>query len=239
MVTVSYAALCRSLSRERLAGYSLETDQDSADAVARYQWNLALASAMHPLLHLVEIAFRNAIFDAGVEANARRPYRTRVIPCWLDAVPSLLAPREQADVDEAVLRLGNTPRRLTPGHLVSHLGFGFWVRLCNRPYEQGRAAGPQLWPTAAKRFPGCPRHLRTRPDLGRAYSDTRDFRNLIAHHQPIWDRNPVEAYASAVERLSWLNPSLAKAADELARVRAIHDGGPAGFRADSVRIMVI
>lgn len=55
--TVTYAAVCRSISRERLGAYSLATDTDSVDAVARYVWNMALCAAVIPTLHLVEVAF--------------------------------------------------------------------------------------------------------------------------------------------------------------------------------------
>jgi len=109
---------------------------------------MALAAAVTPVLHLVEVAFRNALYAAGVEATATRRLRWRTVNCWLDAIPSLLEPREERDVAEAVQRLGKSSRRHSPGHLVGQLGFGFWLRLCNRPYEHGRASGPQLWPAA-------------------------------------------------------------------------------------------
>jgi hypothetical protein len=145
VASVTYAAVCRGLSKERFAGYSLTTDSDSVDAVARYVWNMALCSALWPALHLVEVAFRNAIYAAGVEATAHRRLVTHTVPCWLDAQPSLLQRAEERDVSEAIMRLG-ARRRHTPGHLVGQLGFGFWVRLCQRPYEQGNTSGPQLWP---------------------------------------------------------------------------------------------
>lgn len=149
---VSYRSLVRSLSRERFQAYSLESDKDAVDAAARYLWNMALGAAITPVLHLVEVAFRNAIYEAGCEATAHRQLRTGTVPCWLDAVPTLLEPREAADVATAIRRLGTNPRRHTSGHLVGQLGVGFWTGLCERPYEHGRPSGPQLWPKAIKRF---------------------------------------------------------------------------------------
>lgn len=237
--TVTYAALCRSLSRERLAAYSLETDKDSIDAVARYQWNMVLAAAVTPVLHLVEVAFRNAVYAAGVQTTAGRPLKWRTIPCWLDAIPSLLEPREERDVAEAVMRLGKNPQRHTPGHLVGQLGFGFWLRLCNRPYEHGRASGPQLWPTATKYFPGCPRGSRNRADISRAFGEVRDFRNLVAHHQPIWDRDPLGHHRLALQRLGWLNPSLAAVAEELSTARKVYEDGYEPYRLALARCVTI
>jgi hypothetical protein len=232
--TVSYASLCRSLSRERIEAYADAGDADVADSVARYQWNMALAAAVTPVLHLVEVAFRNALYDTGVQTTDGRIGGTRRVASWLDAVPTMLEPAEERDVNEAVERLGSARRR-TPGHLVGQLSFGFWVRLCNRPYEQGRQTGPRLWPTAVKSFPGCPRALRNRTDIRNAFAEIRDFRNLVAHYQPIWDRDPVASHGRAIELLAWMNPSLAAVADEQSPMKAVFDAGPGVYREASVR----
>lgn len=229
MASVTYAALCRSLSKERLAAYSLPTDTDSIDAVARYVWNIALYAAVTPVLHVTEVAFRNAIYSAGVETTSRRALATRNVPCWLDAVPSLLQPAEQRDVADAITRLGPR-RRYTPGHLVGQLGFGFWIRLCQRPYEQGNTNGPRLWPDALKRFPGMPRAQRSRAEVWIAASRVRDFRNAVAHHQPIWDRHPIDEHRHALELLRWLNPSLASVAEQAATAETVYNGGPSAYR---------
>lgn len=234
---LSYRDLVRSLSRERFQAYSLESDKDSVDAAARYLWNMALGAAITPVLHLVEVAFRNAIYEVGCEATAHRHLKAGTIPCWLDAVPTLLEPREAADVATAIRRLGTNPRRHTAGHLVGQLGFGFWTTLCERPYEHGRTSGPQLWPKAIKRFQHAPKTDRHRAGIRRALVEIRDYRNLVAHHQPIWDRNPVRWHARAVEVLGWMNPDLAAVARHLSPLEAVSNAGPAAFRADAERIV--
>lgn len=75
---ISFVLLAKSLSHNRLAAYSLPSDQDSADAIARYLWNLALCAAMHPVLHTLEVAFRNALFDVGTEVTIKRAFATRI-----------------------------------------------------------------------------------------------------------------------------------------------------------------
>jgi hypothetical protein len=238
VATITYAAVCRSLSKERLAAYSLTTDSDSVDGVARYLWNMALCSAITPALHLAEVAFRNAIYSAGVETTANRNLSTWTVPCWLDAVPSLLQRAEERDIAEAIIRLGSR-RRHTPGHLVGQVGFGFWVRLCQRPYEQGNTKGPQLWPTALKRFPGLPRALRARTHVWKAASEIRDFRNLVAHHHPIWDRQPVAAHRRALDLLRWLNPTLAAVTEQASRAEAVYYSGPNAYRAFAASVLTI
>jgi len=234
MPTITYAALCRSLSRERLAAYSLDTDQDSTDAVARYQWNLALAAALGPGLHFVEIALRNALYLTGQQTTAGRIQGYRQVRCWLDAVPSFLEAAEQRAVQDAILRLG-VQRRRTPGHLVGQLGFGFWVRLCNRPYEHGRPSGPGLWPAAVRHFPGCPRKQRTRHDIYTALAGVRDLRNQIAHHQPVWDRDPVALNERVLEVLGWMNPSLGSAVRNRSLVEPVFAAGLAAYRTPTQR----
>jgi hypothetical protein len=191
---------------------------------------MALSAAFGPILHTLEVAFRNALFEIGNEATAGRTVRTRAVNSWLDATPSMLGTREERDVIDAVVRLGKSRRRLTPGHLVGQLGFGFWVRLCDSPYEQGNAAGPGLWPLATKRFPGCPRTERTRATIRAAFSQIRDFRNDIAHHQPIWDKRILETHQRAIDLLTWMNPRLGAVSGNLSEVRQVFEGGPQPWR---------
>lgn len=99
---------------------------------------------------------------------------------------------------------------------------------CRR--QHGRASGPQLWPAATKRFPNCPRARRNRSDIGQAFSELCEFRNRIAHHQPIWDRDPLGRFHSALERLGWMNSSLAAVARDLSCVETLHREGLDAFR---------
>jgi len=225
---ITCAVLSKSLSHNRLAAYSVTSDRDSSDAVARYLWNLALSAAMQPVLHTLEVAFRNALFDVGNEATAKSPFSTRIVPSWLDAKPSMLASQEEADVTEAVQRLGKNPKRHTAGHLVGQLGF--WIRLCDSPYEQGRPNGPALWPLAVKRFPNCPRSERTRVRIRYAFDEVREFRNRLAHHQPIWDTSVLDMHVRAIERLRWMNARLAAVTQHYSQLVAVYNAGPAAWR---------
>ncbi len=123
------------------------------------------------------------------------------------------------------------PRRWTHGHLISRLSFGFWVRLCDSPYEQGNAKGPRIWPAAGRRFPACPKSKQNRADIGRAFGELRDFRNIIAHHHPIWDRDPVGWHAKAIERLRWMNPGLAAAVRQNSTLELIYSAGHRPYHA--------
>jgi hypothetical protein len=146
------------------------------------------------------------------------------------ATPSMLGTREERDVLDAIARLGRSRRRLTPGHVVGQLGFGFWVRPCDSPNEQGNAAGPGLWPLATERFPGCPRTERTRATIRAAFSQLRDFRNDIAHYQPIWDKRVLETHQRAIDLRRWMNLRLGAVTEHLSEVGRIFHRGPQAWR---------
>ena len=204
---ISHPCLLAALSAPRLGAYSIAADRTSTEAVARYLWNLAIGAALWPAIHLLEVSVRNAIHQVGTEHNGHRlPPSTSVI-CWLDA--GLLEEKEAKEVEKAKERLG--PGRRTAGHLVAELTLGFWVRLCNRPYEHGRATGPGLWPRTARLFHHCPRSLRNREHIRRTLENALDLRNRIAHHHPLWDRRPDKRMRETLEVLGWLHPAIATA----------------------------
>jgi hypothetical protein len=237
--TISYAHIVRALSPNRLAAYSKTYDHDSVDAIARYLWNMALGAALTPVLHLVEVTFRNALYEAGRQTTAKATFRNGIVPCWLDAKPSLLLPAEERSVAEAITRLGRNPARHTSGHLIGQLGFGFWVRLCQRPYEHGNKSGPQLWPTAIHRFPHVPKKERSRPCIHDAFSELRDYRNNVAHHQPIWDRKPLEMHGRSVEVLGWMNQHLASLVRARSPFEAVFHAGHQAFRQEAEQALII
>lgn len=235
---MTYRSLCGSLSPERFSAYSLDTDRDSVDAVARYMWNTALASAFLPVLHAAEVAFRNAIYRHGcVTTSGQISQYGQVANCWLTAAPSLLQAAEARAVTEALTRLGAGKRRA--GYLIAQLSFGFWVRLCDRPYEQGRP-GPQLWPSAAKaRFGYAPKDKRNRTDIRNAFDDVRTYRNLAMHHHPLWDRNPLATHDKVIELIGWMNPSLAATVKATSLLPHVVARGYAGYRTEAEKLVGI
>lgn len=206
--------------------YSPQKDRDSVDAVARYFWNMALASALLPSIHILEVCVRNALFDVGVKQTRGRTLIFRSVRCWLDA--GLLEQRERDEVEKVTRRL--TPGRQTPGHLIGELSFGFWIRLCDSPYEQGLRSSVPLWPEAGKRFHYCPRPVRDRKNIRARLAHLADFRNRVAHHHPIWDRRPDKRHKEIIETIGWMNPNLAAGVRETSNVQTLYDAGHAAFR---------
>src|SRR3954466_6826089 len=101
----SLAAIERALSKQRLDAYATAADRDGVDRVARYMWNVALASALQPSLHVFEVTLRNAIYNASLKLVDTSGLRMPDVQCWLDAEPTLLYSREKEDVDRAKSQL--------------------------------------------------------------------------------------------------------------------------------------
>lgn len=229
---LSYRALQRALSPERLAAYADLTDVDELDGMARYLWNGALAAALVPALHALEVTLRNNFFTASRQVVNEEGLKFSEVRCWLDAKPSLLYEKEAVNVEQAkeLIRRGGRP--LTAGRLISRLSFGFWVALCRSPYEQGRPSGPGLWPALTLRaFPFLPKEHRSRTRIFARLDELRELRNRVFHHDPIWDRDMERAHSRIIDTISWMNHGVARAAAELSTVASVSTEGPESFRA--------
>jgi len=228
---VSYAALERVFSAPRLQAYGAPSDRDEGDRVARYIWNLALANAMQPALHSLEVAFRNELVRAANRITATRKFKTAQIQSWLDASPSMLMDHERQKVLDAKERLGNDPRTWTEGHLVAKLDFGFWVALCRDSYADTRGGGPRLWPRALDHaFQKRPPSVTTRAEVYHRFDRIRKFRNRVAHHEPIWDRDYLGQHEYVLESLAWMSPKLADALRMMSPGPEVFKAGAGAYR---------
>ncbi len=210
---------------------------DTTESLARYLWNLALGQALHPALHALEVCFRNQLNRAATKLTASRGFATIAIPSWLDADPSMLMTNERDKVEKAKARLVD-PRTHTEGHLVAKLDFGFWVALCRDSYSDTRAAGPRLWPRAiAMAFPAAPASLTTRADIWHRFDPIREYRNRVAHHEPIWDRDYLKQHDTILESIGWMSPKLEAVTRALSPGSDVFARGHQAFRPHAEHIL--
>ena len=233
---LTLGSLRRALSPQRLNGYADAADVDELDAIARYLWNMALAAHLQPVMHVLEVTLRNAIFDMSRKLVDESALNMPDIRCWLDAAPSLLYDHERDEVRTAKSHLGVEPERRTPGHLVAKLSFGFWVQLCSRVYSNLRAGGPKLWPAGLSvafpyRFPAKSQPSHTeREILFQRLDGLRALRNRAAHLEPIWDRDAMRGYEMACETIGWMNPRVAEATRVTSDFPSVYEAGPVAYR---------
>lgn len=193
------------------------------ELVARSLYNMALAEALYPALHNLEIGLRNRV-DAVVGAHYRPGTPGQIgsdgLPeagCWLDERAGVLARWEAAEVARVKRGLLASRKSITPHRLIAGLSFGFWTGLFTRAYEIGPrsafvvGAAPTLalWPRHLRAiFPHVPRRLATRAHVYGSLRRLAALRNQVFHHRPIW-RLPLDVlHADALNAIGWISPDL-------------------------------
>lgn len=119
-------------------------------------------------------------------------------------------------------RLKGSRVPLTPGRLVAEMSFGFWTYLFDSDYGYVSPKTPGLWPRLLNDvFPNLPDPQtvpRRRRDFAVRLAAIVRLRNRAFHHEPLWkDSDLDQKHAMVVETISWMNPAVARALQELDR----------------------
>jgi hypothetical protein len=172
--------------------------------------------------------------SATPDANGRAP-----LQCWLDApaAASRLRPYEVRRVEEARAdcekALSKKPRpqpgvprpRVTAGHVVASLTFGFWSRLLHDDYANWRQPDHYLWglPDLPDRaFPHCPMIPGTRRrEAHRVFTEIKEFRNRTFHHERILQHGTVDFYDGTLAAVAWICPATAATLRQQDRPRVV------------------
>lgn len=171
------SALQTYLSHPRLSSYMKEAESNPNLALRLYRWNAQLCEALYIPSQMVEIGFRNRL---------NQVLASRFSPSWplQYASSSLQALPNQAKdlIKDAAENL--RPEVRTVDRIVAKLTIGFWCRMLDRRYQNVLwQKGLHYW------FPGMSEdvHLSEFQDW---MATIRDFRNRIAHHEPIFNKDP-------------------------------------------------
>lgn len=250
---ISLPALERALSAPRLQAYRMEGDPDAAEGLARYLWNMALVAAIQPALHALEVTFRNEVMraaskivpgriasdNAAALAAGNPPvFQLGASGSWLTASPSLLKTREAERVTDALGRLGSDPKSQSEGHLVAKLSFGFFLALTRNAYNDTWSEGPRLWPNGLKHaFRHRPEDVTTNSQVYHHFDSVRAFRNRVAHHEPVWDRDYLAMHTCILDSLAWMSPKLADTLRVLSAAPTVFGEGPSKYRDVATRIL--
>ena len=176
----------RLFSSPRLDTYLGACSGDLERALHLHAWNAAVGAAFYvPLQHL-EVAIRNAM---------DRELSQTMGPAWLD--DPRLPSRSQQRVREARAMAGGSGR--APPDIIAALSFGFWVGLLQRQADP-------LWRLCLHRAFG---HAKARRDeVHKRLDHLREFRNRIAHHEPIFGRHLAADLASILTVAGWISAQL-------------------------------
>jgi hypothetical protein len=199
----SVTAIVDIISNDRLTSYQAAaepTDVPSA-ALELYVWNVALSGAFFGPLQALEVAIRNALHrELTMMYTTAEWYRHKRFKS--------VAPYMIGSLVEAAGRLVHEKKPVDPPHLVAALHFGFWTQLLKRGPDGNYIR--HFWNAglyrAFRHYPGGARDNR-----GRINADVlalKDFRNRIAHHEPIHNKKPDHQYERVLRVASWIDPVL-------------------------------
>jgi hypothetical protein len=110
-----YQSLLRPFSNERLRAFAKTADDKERIILTRYLWNVALCEAYYPILHVLEIALRNAVFQAfSAEYPGTGAFDpvSGTLDSWLDGSGAklLMRARHIEQVSNAKANLLNRPK---------------------------------------------------------------------------------------------------------------------------------
>ena len=175
-------ALSRAFSEERLTKYReayLGPSDVNGDycGYGLYIWNSKLSAACFTSIHVMEVVLRNAIAEACV---------TKYGANWIyqSSFQKSLKYSNYCDLCKIIDRFN---RPIFIGKLIPELSFFFWQELVNvKQYDR-------LWKDQLFHiFPGLNRLHNEKESLKKLFNavdSIRNFRNRIAHHEPIFNRN--------------------------------------------------
>ena len=206
------------LSAPRFATYLQATGNDRALALALYEWNLDLSAAFIVPLQICEVAVRNGVAEAIEKVHgATWPWSNGFLR-------SLPRSRRPSDYNPEMDLRSVAARQRTTGKVVAELKFAFWEKIFTVG-QDGR-----LWKAHfAASFPGAPAGLAVALARAKAHGDLRairTLRNRIAHHEPIFTRNPVADYATVRELIEWRSPTAAAWVDQKQAVLGLIQNRP-------------
>jgi hypothetical protein len=170
------------LSSARLSTYTTRCAGDHARALDLYRANARISGTAHTAVHYFEVIFRNAL-DRQLRTWNHAHHGSEH---WThDPAPLLVAALGSDRVEGALRdarRATGERRAVTHDDVVAQLSFGVWRYLLPSARNIGKQ---RLWDEALQH--AFPNRRGVRVDqIVRSVSIVYDFRNRIAHHEPIF-----------------------------------------------------
>ena len=195
--SIDWTLLERHFSSARLERYCEHQSADQAKAIDDYVYNLRLAGAMIPMLHVLEIALRN-----GIHNRLKTHYDKE--DWWCEWINDPNFKNQNDKLTKTTKRLESEKARCTPNKIVAELDFGFWVSFFNEKYQA------VLWKPLRQIFTQCPKRQRQRHKISKRLNAVRKLRNRVFHHEPLLWLNPdlEKQHQTGIEVIEWIDPKL-------------------------------
>lgn len=167
------------MSRPRLDKFRLAVGNSPEKAEQLYHINLRVSRSFYPILHMFEIALRNAI-NEKLGAHFSNPHWIVQEKGRFMSHTSLSASGFylKRSVEEAESYVASKYGSVSPARIISCQPFGFWTRLFDR-LHYGLLTGSVI-----RCFPARPREVNRRV-ISSMLNRIRGFRNRVYHNEPI------------------------------------------------------
>lgn len=197
------------IGNPRLSPYMREAKDELELALRLYEWNADLTAALWlPLCHL-EVGIRNA-FSVGLQVMH---YEKGGPGSWVEDPGAILRQNEIAEIDAAKYRIVSKGKSATVGQVVSELNFSFWRYLTGKPYKA------TLWPYLARAFNHAPDRLPS--TIAKPLVRLHRVRNRIAHHEPVWNHEPMASYQDIRTLAGYMSPVFCDWIEGLSEIDAV------------------
>ena len=171
--TMKYKEYEKAFSAARLNKYLHACGGNTDKALQLYRLNIKLCQKLYGVLNVFEIVLRNAIHEH---------YKTYFsTPDWIssqlleDGMLSMAPKRKEA---LSIIQNLEDSGKYSPDRVVSSLSFGFWTHLFTKhPFSKGGKSILRI-------FPNKDKPLGQRAVFNELMR-IKEFRNRIAHHEPI------------------------------------------------------
>jgi hypothetical protein len=176
---------------ERLWRYDVNKTKNLEESMSFYLWNAELCREFYHPLHFAEILCRNRInFALKLQFTAKwyenESFRRLISERYKDELDQVL--EEEREQHGA---------KMNSNHIVSALSFGFWGHMATKRFNR------TLWKFGIhKTFAGAT-SKHTREDLFKLIETVRRWRNRIAHHRAIFDKDPKQKFDDTSKLISW------------------------------------
>ena len=197
-------ALVKTISNERLSKYLIEMNNDLDSSLALYEYNTRISEAFYIPLQSLEVCMRNILNKCMSETYGHN---------WFQGDVPELKYEQQNEIYDAYEELGgleNTPN----GAVIAKLKFAFWVGLIAPHYDA------TLWRKSL--------HKGFRATTGKKRSEVhnrlnaiRRFRNRVAHHEPVFNKDLKTIHDEIIEAISWMCKDTSAWTKHMSRVPSI------------------
>ncbi|KER01963.1 Abi family protein [Photorhabdus temperata] len=229
-------AILDSLSNQRFSTYQNQVMGGTTpeQCLGLYLWNKQLASTFLPVIQIIEVSLRNAIYQSWIKHAKEEIERTFSPYLWPEkkqAIDTLwfktaMTAQNNKIANRNIITAENQLRKegkpLTPENYIAKLTLGFWVSLVDKKFDIQQQSYLSLWPHLRGRVFPYARTQKETPlsinSIGNELKEINNLRNRLSHHEPLWRTEKaytiediinkvVKVYDRCLMIIYWINPS--------------------------------